>query len=184
LGTIRVGQPVQVRLDAFPKQAIAGRVTRVSPAADPTSRLIPIEVIISNPDERIGSGLLARVNFAQRAIARVVVPETALQTDQDRRSRSQSASGAQSSDRSPQTQGNIFTIAPGEKPTVSARPVTLGKRLDGKVEVVSGLGVGDRFVSRSSKALKDGDPVKLSSISEGRKKGKREEGRGNRQEKL
>ncbi len=184
LGTIRVGQPVQVRLDAFPKQAIAGRVTRVSPAADPTSRLIPIEVIISNPDERIGSGLLARVNFAQRAITRVIVPETALQTDQDRRSRSQSARGAQSSDRSPQTQGNIFTIAPGEKPTVSARPVTLGKRLDGKVEVVSGLGVGDRFVSRSSKALKDGDPVKLSSISEGRKKGKREEGRGNRQEKL
>lgn len=173
LGTIRTGQPVQVRLDAFPKQAIAGRISRISPAADPTSRLIPIEVIIPNPDERIGSGLLARVNFAQRTIARVVVPEIALQADKDRRSRSPS-SGGQASSR-PQTQGNIFIIANAGKPTVSARPVTLGKRLDGQVEVISGLGVGDRYVIRSSKALKDSDPVKLSIVSEGKnKKGSRE----------
>ena len=164
---------MQVRLDAFPKQAIAGRISRISPAADPTSRLIPIEVIIPNPDERIGSGLLARVNFAQRTIARVVVPEIALQADKDRRSRSPS-SGGQASSR-PQTQGNIFIIANAGKPTVSARPVTLGKRLDGQVEVISGLGVGDRYVIRSSKALKDSDPVKLSIVSEGKnKKGSRE----------
>ncbi|MEX0269340.1 efflux RND transporter periplasmic adaptor subunit [Leptolyngbyaceae cyanobacterium UHCC 1019] len=170
LGSLRVGQPVQVRLDAFPQKAIAGRIARISPAADPTSRLIPIEVIIPNSDESIGSGLLARVNFAQQQLTRVVVPETALQTDKDRRSRSPSSGDAQAADRPSPTQGNIFTIAQGEKPTVSARPVTLGKRLDGKVEVVSGLGVGDRFVSRSSKALKNGDPVKLSSISEGQQK--------------
>ncbi len=169
LSNVRNGQPVQVRLDAFPKKAIAGRISRISPAADPTSRLIPIEVIIPNPDERIGSGLLARVNFAQQAIARVVVPETALQTNQDRRSRSPSSGGGQTASR-PQTQGNIFILANGGKPTVSARSVTLGKRLDGQVEVVSGLGVGDRYVIRSSKALKDSDPVKLSIVSEGQPK--------------
>jgi HlyD family secretion protein len=169
LSSLRTGQPVQVRLDAFPKKAIAGRIVRISPAADPTSRLIPVEVIIPNPDESIGSGLLARVDFTQQAIARVVVPETALQTNQDRRSRAQSSNRNPPTSR-PQTQGNIFILAGADKPTVTARPVTLGKSLDGQVEIVSGLGVGDRFVSRSSKALKDGDPVKLSSISEGQKR--------------
>jgi RND family efflux transporter MFP subunit len=165
LGNIRVGQTAQVRLDAFPKRTIAGTVARISPAADPTSRLIPIEVTIPNPDGRIGSGLLARVNFAQQTIARVVVPETALRINEARRDRPASSQPSSSPSRS----GSLFIITnAGKQPTVAARPVTLGDRSDGQVEVVSGLGAGDRFVSRSSKPLKDGDPVKLSIISEGK----------------
>jgi multidrug efflux pump subunit AcrA (membrane-fusion protein) len=197
LGTIQVGQAVQVRLDAFPNQPTTGRVSRVSPAADPTSRLIPVEVIIPNANGRIGSGLLARVNFTQQSIQRVVVPESALTTNQDRRARQQAANqsnagqpqgdrgGTDTKTKSAGTQaprrnsGTIFVInTQDDKSTVQARQVSLGDRQDGQVEVLSGLRPGDRYVTRSSKALKDGASVRLSVLSEGTSEGRGQEAEG------
>jgi HlyD family secretion protein len=168
LDNIRLRQLVQVKLDAFPQQSFTGRVSRISPAADPVARLVPIEIIIPNPGRRIGSGLLARVNFAQRTgQSRVLVPETALQTGEARAQGGQNRSNSQPEDRSARQAGTLFIIEEsGKTANVSARPVTLGGRADGQVEVLSGLRAGERFVARSSKALKNGDEVKLSILSE------------------
>jgi multidrug efflux pump subunit AcrA (membrane-fusion protein) len=54
----------------------------------------------------------------------------------------------------------------GEAAKVEARPVMLGEQLDGRVEVLSGLKPGDRYVARSSRPLKNGDSVRLSILSE------------------
>lgn len=183
LGTIQPGQSVQVKLDAFAGRTFAGRVTRVSPAANPTSRLIPVEVTMPNPTGGIGSGLLARVSFTQQTIKRVVVPETALKTHEDQQvaSRSQPATNSpspasstptagQSRDRlQPSSKmGTLFVVTDsGKQTTATARSVTLGGRRDGQVEILAGLKPGDRFIVRSSKALKDGAPVRLSVLSEG-----------------
>ncbi|MGH7999893.1 MAG: efflux RND transporter periplasmic adaptor subunit [Brasilonema sp.] len=176
LAKVRVGQPVKVQLDAFPNQTYLGQVTRISPAADTTARLVPVEVVIPNNEQKIGSGLLARVNFETQAQARVVIPETALQGegirgqgDKETRGEGDKGKSASSSSSSPNSkrQGRVFVVTQaGDKATVTARSVTLGDKADGNIEVLSGLQAGERFVTRSGKPLKNGDTVGLSILSE------------------
>ncbi|MCU0534649.1 MAG: efflux RND transporter periplasmic adaptor subunit [Hydrococcus sp. Prado102] len=159
LDGIRLGQTARVRLDAFPNRSFIGRVSQISPAADPTARLVPIEVTIPNRDRRIGSGLLARVSFESPKAQQVVVPETAIQTSSSRKE----LLNTESSDRT----ATIFVVNGNkESATVEARTVQLGDRSDDRIEILSGLEPGERFVVRSSRELKDGDPVRLSLISE------------------
>ncbi|OWY66525.1 efflux transporter periplasmic adaptor subunit [cyanobacterium TDX16] len=167
LANLRVGQIVRVRLDAFPNQAFTGKISRISPDADRTARLVPIEVIIPNDNGRIGSGLLARVSFESNVASRVVVPETAVVQGVGSASvqgagekRAEGAGGENS--RFPNT-ATVFVIT-GEK--VAARSVKLGERVDGKVEILSGLQPGERFVARSGRPLKNGETVRLSVLSE------------------
>jgi HlyD family secretion protein len=168
LAKIRVGLPVQVGLDAFSNQTYQGRVARISPAADATARLVPVEVEIPNTNNNIGSGLLARVNFQGTTTPRVVILQSAIDTRGDQ----QKQSGQTNSQPSTQPrQGKIFVLNEGEKPTVTARDVTLGESADGKVEVLSGLQPGERFVTRSGKPLKEGEPVRVSILSENPKEG-------------
>lgn len=196
LNRIRPGQPAQVRLDAFPDQVFSGRVTQISPAADPTARLVPIEVTIPNPDRRIGSGLLARVSFDAQVKQQVVIPEAAVQVASEESSQAEGASAAngqgsatqdsatqdpatasaptpaqsRSSDADQETQPQTATVfvvnRNGEQATVAARTIKLGKRVNQQVEVLSGLQAGEQFVVRSGGDINDGDPVRLSLISE------------------
>jgi len=148
LGNISIGQSISVKLDAFPQETLSGQVTRIYPAADATARLVPIEVVIPNSNG-IGSGLLARVSFISSNQEFVVVP--------------QSAVGGQKESNT----GTVFIVTQEaeSKAKVVARPVTLGDRADGKVEVLSGLKVGERYVTASSKPLKNGETVNLSILS-------------------
>ncbi|MER3490876.1 MAG: efflux transporter periplasmic adaptor subunit [Mastigocladus sp. ERB_26_2] len=163
LANIQTGQSAQVRLDAFPNNTYVGTVARISPAADNTARLVPVEIVIPNSGSKIGSGLLARVNFAEKGQERVVVPLTAIQTG---------GGNNQNQNQSPNSntenyQGKVFVVKREQgKTTVATRPVKLGKSNDGNVEIISGLQPGEEYVVRSGKPLKEGDAVRLSIISE------------------
>ncbi|PPJ62603.1 efflux RND transporter periplasmic adaptor subunit [Cuspidothrix issatschenkoi] len=154
LARIQVGQSVEVKLDAFPDEKFIGKVARISPTADTTARLIPIEIVMPNRGGKVGSGLLARVSFTTQTKQRVVVPETAIS----------------SQDKKPQLENNNSTLFvvenTGQKTTVKQRQVSLGKIANGKIEILSGLQPGESYVVRSSKPLKDGAVVKLSMLSE------------------
>lgn len=149
LAQVSRGQPVDVRLDAFPEQRLSGRVTRIAPVADPTSRLVPVEIIIPNETGQIGSGLLARVNFAARG-DRLFIPKSALDIGETTNT------------------PTVFVVRSpaGEEPTVQARTITLGQRTPDQVEVVAGLQPGEVFVVRSGGPLTDGQGVRLSILSE------------------
>jgi HlyD family secretion protein len=171
LANIQIGQSVQVRLDAFPNQTSIGRVTRISPTADATARLVPIEVVIPNSEAKISSGLLTRVNFANQTQQRIVVPQTAIQEPPGSRRLRDTAqpTGQFDQNRSGSEDGTatVFLVRETEGQTkVTTRAVTLGKKADGKVEILSGLQLGDRYVVRSGKPLKDEAAVKLSILSE------------------
>jgi HlyD family secretion protein len=168
LAKVRLGGTATVKLDAFPQQQFTAKVTRISPAANPTSRLLPIEMTIPNPTGKVGSGLLARATFAQTTVDRVTIPLSALQEERPNRS---TPSNSNSNQRNPtvparRTQGKLFVITrQGEQSTVTARTVTLGQQIDGQVQILSGLNPGERFVARASKPLKNGEPVRTSILS-------------------
>lgn len=156
-GRVRVGQTANVRLDAFPNRQFQGEVIRISPAADPTSRQIPVEIVIPNSNGAIGSGLLARVQFPRGGGSGVIIPEGALSVSGE-------GNAAQASAGSKVT---LFVIeGEGQDAKAVARPVEIGNRENGKVEVRSGLRSGEAFVVRSSQPLKEGQPVQLSILSE------------------
>lgn len=149
LSAIRVGQPTRVRLDAFPDQEFNGEVARISPSADPAARLVPIEVIIPNLGSRISSGLLARVQFQSNLSQPVVVRESALRAGGE------------------ENESVIFVVeGEGDNARAIARPVQIGDRRNGQVEILSGLQPGEAFVVQSSQPLVNEQPVRLSILSE------------------
>jgi HlyD family secretion protein len=144
LGHLKLQQTVPLTLDAFPDKEFTGIVTRISPAADPRSRLVPIEITLNNPGAKIGSGLLARVSFPKNRANNIVVPESALSQD-----------------------SSVFIVKKlADTTTVESRPVSIGKKANGKVEILSGLSEGETYVVRSSKSLQDNSPINLSVLSE------------------
>jgi HlyD family secretion protein len=167
LAAVRLGGTATVKLDAFPQEQFTAKVTRISPAANPTSRLIPIEMTIPNPTGKVGSGLLARATFAQNTVDRVAIPISALQAERPTPSTPNSNSNQPTrSGPARRTQGQVFVITrQGEQSKAIARTVTLGQQIDGQVQILSGLNPGERFVARASKPLKDGDPVRTSILS-------------------
>lgn len=181
LSRVKPGQRISVRLDAFGDTLFNGTVARVSPQADPLSRLVPVEVVLDNPEGRIGGGLLARVRLDNGGEQRLLVLESALRVDQPGApgglSGAQGGSGAGSGtdgdgglpEASP-NEGRVFVVtgsADGGGARVEERRVRLGARADGQVEILSGLNEGDRVVVRSERPLQPGSEVRPSALSDG-----------------
>ncbi|MEA5485494.1 MULTISPECIES: efflux RND transporter periplasmic adaptor subunit [Pseudanabaena] len=185
ISKVRLNQSVDVRFDTFPNQKFTGTVRRISPVADPVARLIPVEVVVPNRDNKLGSGQLARVQFSSSQARQIVIAETALeaagrptqapkdantQPNQQARPKTDTKSNANGAEKGKPKTGSVFVITGDPKePKVAARKVTLGDRRDGKVVILSGLQEGDRIVVRSGGKLQDGDAVKLSVLSESSK---------------
>jgi cobalt-zinc-cadmium efflux system membrane fusion protein len=55
----RVGQSVQVALDAFPGSVFAGKITTIGASVDPTTRRVLVRSEISDPQHQLRSGMFA-----------------------------------------------------------------------------------------------------------------------------
>ena len=154
LTQFRLGQRLNVRLDAFPNEVLEGTVTEISPIADTAARLVPVEVTIANPAQKISSGLLARVSVRDQTAPRFKIPESALNLAQN------------------PGQAVVFVPTSDEaETTVEARPVEIGQRENGQVEILSGLERGQTFIVNSDRPLQAGDKVRRSFLSGGSTRG-------------
>ncbi len=52
-GEIRVGQPVDLEVEAYPGERFRGAVARVNPSVDRASRTFQVEVHVPNDDRRL-----------------------------------------------------------------------------------------------------------------------------------
>lgn len=154
LERVQVGGKVTVNLDSFSHQNFTGRVVRISPLADNVTRQIPVEIEIDNPTGVLNSGLLAKVTFSNTESLKIIIPRSAIfETEQGVFVYTFTPNGAKKTE----------MISRG---TVARKKVTLGRKIRDKVEVLTGIKAGDRYVVRSEKPLTDGEEVRLSILSQ------------------
>ena len=156
LRRVSPGAVGEVEVDAFPEERFEGRVARIAPVLDPSTRTAEMEIEIANRDFRLKPGMYARVRLTTlRRNQTLVVPRNAVVDVSGGRGvyvpvkRETPAAGAASG---------------GREPTMQARfvPIETGIQDGEVVEVVSGLREGDQIVTTGATAVQDGDPLLLS----------------------
>lgn len=78
LASVRVGAPVSFMVNGYPGRTFTGRITRVSPVADPTTRQVQILATIPNAGNTLVGGLFAEGKVASESRSGLVVPANAI----------------------------------------------------------------------------------------------------------
>ena len=65
---IKVGQPVELHVDAYPDKAITGKMSRISPAVNTATRAFPFEALVPNDGALLKPGTFARVSIATNKV--------------------------------------------------------------------------------------------------------------------
>ena len=139
LRKVSVGASAAVTVDAYPGETFTGRVARVAPVLDPSTRTAEMEVEIPNGPGRLKPGMYARVRMtsARKANA-LVVPKAAVVDVQGRK--------------------GVYMV---QKNQAVFRAVTVGLEEPNRIEVTDGLSEGDAVVTTGASALRDGAQVQV-----------------------
>jgi cobalt-zinc-cadmium efflux system membrane fusion protein len=79
LHRVRLGDSAEVRLNAFPDRALAGRVGNISTVLDPATRTAKVRLELANPGGQMRTGMFATATFRSRTQhMRTVIPATAI----------------------------------------------------------------------------------------------------------
>lgn len=141
LPLMKKGIDVSVKADVYPDRDFNGKVSLVHPTINPISRSFSVEVTLNNNDGALRPGMFVRVamNLGQD-MAYVVPANIVLQ----------------------QEGTNIRYLFVENNGQVKRENITIGKRFDDKIEVISDrLKDGDRLVVEGQTKLTDGDAVKV-----------------------
>jgi RND family efflux transporter MFP subunit len=140
ISAVSMGEPVNFTVDAYPGREFIGKVQFVSPSLQADQRALTVEAIVANPKAELKPGLFATARIELKDRTRgIVVPATAVQT----------SAGT----------SRVFVVN-GDK--VEERIVTIGQALGERVEISSGLKVGERVATTNVGQLADGMKVQAS----------------------
>jgi RND family efflux transporter MFP subunit len=138
VAAVSVGQPVSLTVDAFPNRTFEGRVRFVSPALRADQRALTVEASVPNDKGELKPGMFATalVQQANKTPA-VLVPAAAVHT----------IAGT----------SRVFVVK-GDR--AEERIIVAGQKLDGQIEISSGLKAGERVATENVAQLVDGMKVK------------------------
>ena len=148
LSQVRVGMPIQFKVTGYPNRTFTGRITRVNPTADPTTRQVKIAAAIPNAGNTLVGGLFAEGRVSTETKTSPVVSLSAV----DERA----------------LRPTVIRLKNGKIEKVE---VVLGIRDASAetVEISSGLAPGDTVLLGAARGISIGTPVKVSSPSDVRK---------------
>ena len=136
LSAVRIGQPVEVTVTAYPERRFPGRIVYIGDVLDPARRTARARVEVPNAEGTLKPGMFATANIriSSGARALVVVPQEAVQ----------------------EVEKKQVVFVPGDAPgEYRTRVVEVGEIIGGnRVVIRSGLSVGERLVVAGAFALR------------------------------
>jgi membrane fusion protein (multidrug efflux system) len=137
LSAIKVGQALNLEVDSYPGQSFVGRVYAIDPRLAEETRSIGVRARVPNDKGLLRPGLFARVRLviAERDNA-LLVPEQSLMP-----------------------QGDKLFVYVIENGVAALRPVELGLRQGGRVEVLSGVAPGEVVITAGAQKIGPGSAV-------------------------
>jgi len=149
LSQARVGMPVEFRVNGYPNRTFSGRITRVNPTADPTTRQVKIMAAIPNAGNTLVGGLFAEGRVSTETKNAPMVSAAAV----DERG----------------LRPSVMRLKSGKIEKVE---VGLGIRdaAAETVEITSGLAPGDTVLVGSARGISAGTPVKVSAPNDVKRK--------------
>ncbi|HEY8038507.1 MAG TPA: efflux RND transporter periplasmic adaptor subunit [Polyangiaceae bacterium] len=136
---VHLGQEAHVELDAMPGQSFVGKVMRMAPEIDPSTRTLDAEVQLRNEEGKLHVGMFGHGSIVVETHPHVaVVPAQAVQM----------------------SDGKAYVyVLTGDK--VQRRAIETGVDAGTWLEVVRGIGEGDEVVTAGVDVLSDGSQVRV-----------------------
>jgi len=134
---IKGGQAVALKVDAYQDRTFEGKVSRISPGVNTSTRAFPFEALVANPEAVLKPGAFARVHIESGKTDDVLtLPYAALQYRYG---------------------VNRVFVVNGDK--LAMRELSVGERLGDRIEVTAGVKPGDRVAVTDVDSLTDGQAV-------------------------
>jgi membrane fusion protein, multidrug efflux system len=141
LASIRIGVPVNFTVSGYPGRQFVGRITRINPTADPTTRQVRIYVSIPNEGRALVGGLFANGRMSTATKMGLVVPQSAVDV-----------------------RGSIpsvMRVRQGKAEKVQVQ-IGLTDKTSETIEVLSGLQAGDTLLLGAAQGITPGTIVRIS----------------------
>lgn len=147
VGNLHLGDSLQLSAEAIPGHRFEGRVTRISPWADPRSRVFEVQVSVPNAEGRLRAGMIATLTVPDPTSgpSEPVVPLSAVVRPPG------SSSGY-----------GVFVVEEKEGAAHARHKVVeLGSIFGTEVTVVSGVAVGEKVIETGATLVIDGQQVRV-----------------------
>jgi cobalt-zinc-cadmium efflux system membrane fusion protein len=128
-GSVRLGQPVEVRVLALPGRVFKAEISWVAPSIDANTHRLPVRANIENPDGVLKPNMFATFSIITgEAATAPAVPQSAIVYEGD----------------------TARVWVAGADRTLALREVRVGRTSDAMVEIRAGLSPGEMVVTRGT----------------------------------
>lgn len=152
LGKIARGQDVVVYVRSYPDHSFKGKVYKVSPVLDSTTRLAKIEVLVPNPGYLLKPGMFGEAEIHIGVLKNVLTVPKYVTIEN---------TSMENIDGRDQVVKKYFVFVVGDSDKVEQRPIQVMYMNDVNVAVASGLQPGETIVVSGQASLRDGMTVTM-----------------------
>ncbi len=134
---LKIGDPVQVRIDALGNDRYPGRILRIHPELEPVTRQGIVEILLEPVPAGARAGQFARVTLQTAQVERLMIPFSAVRHDKE----------------------GPFVYLLNEEQKAQRQAIRNGIRIADKIEILEGLEPGQRVITRGFLGLSEDKPV-------------------------